>query len=87
MQKDHTYMQGTICYTVQWSIKSKKVNQTAETVIGLSGTEIFLVFPTFYLFDHFRRPVVFKHFPNLSYLVGVHNPLKSFSKTTQIQLI
>ena len=45
------------------------------------------LFSSFLSFDH--PVVVFKHFQwqNLSYLVGVHNPLKSFSKTTQIQLI
>ena len=87
MQKDHTYMQGTICYTVQWSIKSKKVNQTAETVIGLAGTEIFLVFHIFIFFDHSPAGGFQTFSQHLSYLVGVHNPLKSFSKTTQIQLI
>ena len=86
---------GAVQLVVQWAIKSKKVNQTSATVIGPSPPSLsppekssFSSFVRFILlliiYARFQPPFEWQ---NLPYLARVHNPLKSFWKTTQIQLI
>ena len=87
MQKDHIYAGYNLLHSTMVNQKQKGQSDGGDSDWTLRHRNL-PCFPHFIIFfDHFRRPVVFKHFPNLSYLVGVHNPLKSFSKTTQIQLI
>ena len=81
-------MQGTIGYSTMVNQKQKGQSDGSDSDWTLCRTNLLLDICSFY--PGFSLEVVFQFLNgkiSIFSWFGVHNPLKSFSKTTQIQLI